>query len=201
MQVITIMIKSKKLSLEENIFQNHYNYYKNIGVETIMQQSGQLEQVSADYQGRVIFELLQNAFDKAKEKVLVTVEDNSLFIANDGIKFNFSSEFDYKNGDPKRGDFQSLCSISTSTKNAVENIGNKGVGFKSAFSIAREGYVNVFTQGEIILADCKVEKNINFRLYNSFSDEKSLPTDFDDSILSNLKSKIAFVHKERLDRV
>jgi hypothetical protein len=95
----------KELSLEEKLFQDHYNYYKEIGIETIKQQAGQVEQVSSDYQGRVIYELLQNAFDKAQEKILVKVLGGSLYVANDGTKFNFTSNYDYKNGSLKRGDF------------------------------------------------------------------------------------------------
>src|SRR4051794_12760996 len=98
------------------IFDKHYAYYRTIGIETIKQQSGQVEQVSADYQGRVIFELLQNAFDKAERNILVKVANGNLYVANDGNKFSFQSNFDYTDGASKRGDFQSLCSISTSTK-------------------------------------------------------------------------------------
>ncbi|RYZ80045.1 MAG: hypothetical protein EOP04_26635, partial [Proteobacteria bacterium] len=59
------------------LFEQHYHYYRQIGIETIKQQAGQVEQVSADYQGRIIFELLQNAFDKAHSKILVSVVDNN----------------------------------------------------------------------------------------------------------------------------
>ena len=77
------------MTLEDSIFEKHYNYYKSIGIETIKQQAGQVEQVSSDYQGRVIYELLQNAFDKANKNILVQVKGNSLFVANDGEKFTF----------------------------------------------------------------------------------------------------------------
>lgn len=194
------MEKVRELTLEEQIFHNHYNYYKDIGIETIKQQAGQVEQVSSDYQGRVIYELLQNAFDKAQEKILVKVIGDSLYVANDGTKFNFTSNYDYKNGSLKRGDFQSLCSISTSTKNASTSIGNKGVGFKSAFSIANDGFVNVFTRGEIILNEEKIEENISFRIYDSFKDVSSLPQDFNKEILENLTTKINLVQHERGDR-
>jgi hypothetical protein len=187
-------------SIEKNLFQDHYNYYKEIGIETIKQQAGQVEQVSSDYQGRVIYELLQNAFDKAQEKILVKVFGDSLYVANDGTKFNFTSNYDYKNGSLKRGDFQSMCSISTSTKNASTSIGNKGVGFKSAFSIANDGFVNVFTRGEIMLNEEKIEDDISFRIYDSFKDVSSLPKDFDGEIIENITNKINLVQKERIDR-
>lgn len=72
------------LSRVTSIFNKHYQYYQSIGVETIKQQAGQVEQVSADYQGRIIFELLQNAFDKAERSIKVIIRDNCLYIANDG---------------------------------------------------------------------------------------------------------------------
>ena len=114
------------MTTEDLIFEKHYEYYKNIGIETIKQQAGQVEQVSSDYQGRVIYELLQNAFDKAEKRILVMVRGNSLYVANDGDKFTYVADYDYGRGSSKRGDFQSMCSISTSTKSADTSIGNKG---------------------------------------------------------------------------
>ena len=147
------------MTAEDKIFEKHYEYYKNVGIETIKQQSGQVEQVSKDYEGRVIFELLQNAFDKAKKNILVEVQGDSLYIANDGREFTYNANHDYKEGLSNtvkftRYDFQSLCSISTSSKITSESIGNKGVGFKSVFSVARDGYANVYTRG-IMIEDCK----------------------------------------------
>lgn len=187
-------------TLEQKLFQDHYKYYSEIGIETIKQQSGQVEQVSSDYQGRVIYELLQNAFDKAEQNILVQVIGNSLYVANDGIKFNYIANYDYKNGTSKRGDFQSLCSISTSTKTVSKSIGNKGVGFKSVFSIAKDGYVNVFTKGEIHLDKIQTEENISFRIYDSFKDVSNLPTEFDKTIIEIITNKIKLVQKERSDR-
>jgi hypothetical protein len=94
------------------IFQDHYDYYNTVGVETIKQQAGQVEQVSSDYEGRVIYELLQNAFDKASGKIKVMVKDGSLYIANDGLPFTYRSGYNYQEGSESRGDFQALCSIS-----------------------------------------------------------------------------------------
>ncbi|WP_207420233.1 sacsin N-terminal ATP-binding-like domain-containing protein [Desertivirga brevis] len=184
-----------------SIFNKHYEYYKNIGIETIKQQSGQVEQVSADYQGRVIFELLQNAFDKAEKNILVKVADNSLYVANDGSSFTYVTDFDYKNGTSPRGDFQSLCSISTSTKQIASSIGNKGVGFKSAFSIAAENYVNIFTQADIINEDGSgLPGLIAFRVYDSFKDPNSIDVLFETELKLNLKQKIEQVQVERKDR-
>lgn len=179
------------------IFEKHYECYKNLWIETIKQQAGQVEQVSSDYQGRVIYELLQNAFDKAEKRILVKVIDNVLYIANDGTKFNYVAEYDYEKNSTERGDFQSLCSISTSTKNAATNIGNKGVGFKSAFSIAKNSFVNIHTRGNIIQKDKNnIEENISFRIYDSFKSIDSIPLEFDSEIKGNLIEKIGLVQQE-----
>lgn len=183
----------------KRIFKNHYDYYKEIGIETIKQQAGQLQQVGSDYQGRVIYELLQNAFDKAESKILVQIQNNKLIVANDGIKFSYSCDFDYQNGDAKRGDFQSLCSISTSTKDIETSIGNKGVGFKSVFSIAEHGYVNVYTNGEIISEQNPAEVEIDFRIYEMFKNVNEIKTEFDHQIIENIKNKISQVQMERKD--
>ena len=78
----------------EAVFNRHYQYYQGLGIETIKQQAGQVEQVSSDYQGRVIFELLQNAFDRADKNILVEVKGQSLYIANDGKKFTYNANHD-----------------------------------------------------------------------------------------------------------
>lgn len=185
---------------EESIFNKHYEYYKNVGVETIKQQAGQVEQVGSDYQGRVIYELLQNAFDKADKNILVKVRGNSLYVANDGTRFTYVENFDYRSGSSERGDFQSLCSISTSNKNVNTSIGNKGVGFKSVFSVAEEGFVNIFTQGSIINGGNKRDETISFRVYDSFKDANNIPNGFDSVTIENLIGKIQQVQLEREDR-
>ncbi|UJP64805.1 sacsin N-terminal ATP-binding-like domain-containing protein [Mongoliitalea daihaiensis] len=180
-----------------SIFEKHYECYKKVWIETIKQQAGQVEQVSSDYQGRVIYELLQNAFDKAEKRILVKVNGNVLYIANDGTKFTYTTDYDYEKNSTERGDFQSLCSISTSTKNAANSIGNKGVGFKSAFSIAEHGFVNIHTQGNIIKKGVtNIEENISFRIYDSFKTINSIPKEFDLEIQENLSEKISIVQKE-----
>lgn len=184
-----------------SIFNNHYDYYTKIGVETIMQQSGQLEQVGSDYQGRIIYELLQNAFDKAKSKILIELKDNKLIIANDGVKFSYAAHFDYNNGDIKRGDFQSLCSISTSTKDKQTSIGNKGVGFKSVFSVTDRGYVNIYTNGRIISGEnLLADAEIDFRIYEIFKKTDEIQAEFNNTIREFIEDKLISIQKERSDR-
>jgi len=188
------------MTLENSIFDKHYQYYKSIGIETIKQQAGQVEQVSSDYQGRVIYELLQNAFDKADKNICVQVKGNSLYVANDGEKFTYVAGYDYERGTSKRGDFQSLCSISTSTKNASTSIGNKGVGFKSVFSISEFGFVNVYTQGLMLQGETSIAEPISFRIYDSFKNRNKIPFEFDKDLQDNINEKIALVQHERGDR-
>lgn len=185
--------------LEISLFERHCAYYSNIGIETIKQQAGQVEQVGSDYQGRVIYELLQNAFDKANKNILVQVKGQSLYIANDGAKFNYTLKYDYANGTTIRGDFQSLCSISTSTKLTSTSIGNKGVGFKSAFSVAHDKYVNIYTEGEILESDNKLPQRISFRVYDVFQTENDIPPGL--SVFeATIKEKLKQVQQERPDR-
>ena len=193
------------MALEDKIFKKHYQYYQSIGIETIKQQAGQVEQVSSDYQGRVIYELLQNAFDKAEKNILVEVKGNSLYIANDGTKFTYNANHDYKEGLTEtdkftRSDFQSLCSISTSTKITSESIGNKGVGFKSVFSVAKDGYVNVYTNGLMVDGGKLFDKIISFGIYDSFKDVENIPEGFANKVKQSIKKQIAQVQQERTER-
>ena len=89
--------------------------------------------VTNDYMGRVLYELLQNAVDRAETTIWISLckEARSLTVANDGKPFHVES----REHEP-RSDFAALCSIDTSNKKAGESIGNKGVGFKSVFEFS-----------------------------------------------------------------
>ncbi|MBB3695957.1 hypothetical protein KMW28_12775 [Flammeovirga yaeyamensis] len=186
-----------------DIFNRHHHYYMSVGAETISQQSGNIEQVIADYQGRVIYELLQNAFDKAEKNIKVIVEEDRLLIMNDGEKFTYNLNHDYAGKDDhlsSRCDFQSLCSISTSSKLTSENIGNKGVGFKSVFSITKDEKVNVHTQGIIKNGTKEIQSRVSFCLYDVFRTLNQIPKGFDSELLKVLAKQIDRLHKERADR-
>ncbi len=194
-------MNSSNKTIVAALFDNHYTYYRDIGNETIQQQAGQVEQVSADYQGRVIFELLQNAFDKAEKAILVTVKNGCLYVANDGTPFTYQSWYKYKEGASHRADFQSLCSISTSTKDANTSIGNKGVGFKSVFSVAAQGYVNLYTQGKVLLSEGQcVTIPIYFSVFDSFKNHEALPGLLPEDIRIELAQQINLLQTERKDR-
>lgn len=181
------------------LFENHYDFHKDIGVDFVKSASGHTTQVSADYQGRVLYELLQNAFDRAKDKVLVKVVGKSLFVANDGKKFTFNSDHDYKKGGVegeifKRSDFHSLCSISTSNKTASESIGNKGVGFKSVYALGR--YADIHTKGVVSSNSHTEEGSLSFRLFDIFDSVDDIPQGFDDNTKDHLIDTVKSIQRE-----
>ena len=93
---------------------------------------GMCERVSDSYRERVVIELLQNAHDAheagrsdGRIKVVLDADDGpfgTLSVANDGNGFS-------------EGNFDALCSPTRTTKNVNDAIGNKGVGFLSAFQV------------------------------------------------------------------
>lgn len=113
-----------------------------------------------DYLGRVVFEFFQNAVDRAESRIDIALiaavsgdGSHTLMIANDGkpvsivgrdepasIGFPTVSggmgQVDSCYGAEQRSDFQALCNIHNSNKQAGQSIGNKGVGFKSAWEFA-----------------------------------------------------------------
>ena len=86
-------------------------------------------QVGADYHGRFIVELLQNASDQATDAGLrescVTIIRTAEFVAfaNEGTEFE------------EKG-LRSITSLGLSTKSPQDAIGNKGLGFKSVFQVS-----------------------------------------------------------------
>lgn len=87
-----------------------------------------------DYSGRVVFELLQNALDRAEEEVEVRWDPDArmLEVANDGRAVTVVPD------NRGRSDLMSLLTLHTSSKTAAESVGNKGVGFRSVFASAPE---------------------------------------------------------------
>jgi len=88
--------------------------------------------VTNDYRGRVLYELLQNAVDRAEKNIWIDFDETrkSLIIANDGEAFQHIA----RDNEP-RSDFAAMCAIDTSNKAMGKSIGNKGVGFKSVWSL------------------------------------------------------------------
>ena len=95
-----------------------------------------------DYSGRVVFELLQNALDRADSSVLIDWNESTgtLEVANDGRGITSESI------DGKLSDLKSLLSLHSSSKSARESVGNKGIGFRSVFGATKEVEVCSRTQ-------------------------------------------------------
>lgn len=98
-----------------------------------------------DYRGRVLYELLQNAVDRAESRIWVSLDraTRTLTVANDGRSFS-----NVARDDESRSDLAALCSINTSNKKAGESIGNKGVGFKSVWEFCHSIQVRSRTDAE-----------------------------------------------------
>ena len=90
-------------------------------------------QVVQEYQGRCIIELLQNAHDalhpassyapRQIKFVLTTSPEPVLLVGNSGQPFS-------------KEDFRGLCQLGQSSKNPNQNVGNKGLGFRSVFEVS-----------------------------------------------------------------
>jgi hypothetical protein len=90
-------------------------------------------QVAQEYQGRVLYELIQNASDahgRAGYSAPVRIRLNrseghfgTLYVTNGGSPFT-------------RADFEAINSIAQSSKPPGEGIGNKGLGFRSVMTIS-----------------------------------------------------------------
>lgn len=81
--------------------------------------------MSESYDGRTFIELIQNADDADSSKMLITLVDDNLIIANNGKHFN-------------ENDILSICRSGASKKERGKYIGYRGVGFKSSTTISNE---------------------------------------------------------------
>lgn len=121
------------------VFAAHHAHHRGLPLDVVSRDRGSEQELSKDYAGRVIFELFQNAVDRAEHEIWIEVEPvdggHILRVANDGRPFEMNPAFrpDAENQDRK--DFHALCSLHTSAKHANRAIGNKGVGFRSVFTL------------------------------------------------------------------
>lgn len=115
--------------------------------------------VTTDYRGRAIYEFFQNSIDRAQKKIWIKLDrrEKRLIIANDGQAFTLE-RLEHQ----KYSDFESLCSINTSSKNQNESIGNKGVGFKSCWE---------YTQ-HVVVCSRHMGEAWGFEFFNPLSKEK-----------------------------
>lgn len=97
---------------------------------TVASLSGQITQ---EYRGRCVLELLQNAHDalagagpddpRLISFVLVAEPEPELLVANSGRPF-------------RRKDFEGICQLGQSPKDPNESVGNKGLGFQSVLEVS-----------------------------------------------------------------
>lgn len=118
-----------------DLFVQHLSEHKALPDSARVRDLGAEKALIQDYSGRVVYELLQNALDRADSRILVRwdPELSCLEVANDGSPVSA-----YPGQDPARSDFHALLSLHSSPKAASDSIGNKGVGFRSVFSVTAD---------------------------------------------------------------
>lgn len=89
--------------------------------------------MSESYDGRTFVELIQNADDAGANRIKVDYISDSLIVSNDGRCFNHN-------------DIMAICRSGASSKQRGQNIGYRGVGFKSATTISTE--IVIYSAGE-----------------------------------------------------
>jgi hypothetical protein len=113
--------------------------------------------ITADYQGRFLIELIQNAYDahpqdRSDGEIEVVLDTNAskygtLYVANRGAGFST------KNVD-------ALCDMGLSSKPPGESIGNKGLGFRSVHHVT-DGRGQVLESGH--RSECAQRYTSSFR--------------------------------------
>lgn len=124
------------------MLQTHLEEHRQLPESSRLRDLGSEKAVVQDYSGRVVYELLQNALDRATGNILIRwdQEQRVLEVANDGRAVTTQGL------EGRRSDFQALLSMHSSSKSAAQSIGNKGVGFRSVFGAGSQ--VEVWSRAE-----------------------------------------------------
>lgn len=133
-----------------SVFEGHLEEHRKLPESSRQRDLGSERELIRNYSGRVVFELLQNALDRAGKngcpgRILVALIKNEngkpqLIVGNDGAGVSVYPR--PKAGEiGKHSDFHAMLSLHASTKTAEESIGNKGIGFRSVFSSSESVYV------------------------------------------------------------
>jgi hypothetical protein len=102
-----------------------------------------LQQMRQEYEGRFLYELIQNAYDAQPDgaeghiSVLLDLDEGEhgvLYVANTGRPFTDDN-------------FKAICELAQSDKAPDESIGNKGVGFKSVLQVCE--WPEIYSANEI----------------------------------------------------
>lgn len=130
--------------LIEQLFATHRDEHERLPDSARVRDLGAEKALIQDYSGRVVYELLQNALDRAERRILIRWDGDKgrLDVANDGQCVSAYEGM----LDGIRSDCHALLSLHSSAKRAAESIGNKGVGFRSVFSVTQE--VRVYSRTE-----------------------------------------------------
>ena len=127
------------------------------------------EHIGADYHGRFLIELLQNAEDQTTKAgvsdglVVVVRTGTHVYVLNQGLPFD----------DPG---IRSITSAGISPKRAEESIGNKGVGFKAVFQVSSTPEIFTAEQGAMLTAADRVAFRISHDLFGDGVLRQSLET-------------------------
>ncbi|MBI3464248.1 MAG: ATP-binding protein [Planctomycetes bacterium] len=116
---------SIKQAIEE-FSQNNLAVYR-ADPQRIVRDTRAAERATGDHAGRWLFELLQNSDDAGASEVLVLVDDDTVYVADNGRGLKAQA-------------VSAICGTDLSDK-AGGTIGRKGVGFKSVYEVSRNPQV------------------------------------------------------------
>lgn len=130
----------------EKLIKSNLKTYKDNSDRFIADYNRELE-LTKEYNGRQLLELLQNADDAASNEVLIdwNKESLKLTISNTGESFD-------------AGGIKSLMLANLSTKTKISYIGNKGLGFRSILNWAQQ--INITSNGCKISFSEEISKNV-----------------------------------------
>ena len=147
------------------------------------------EHIGADYHGRFLVELLQNAEDQTTKAgisdglAVVVRTETHVYMLNQGLPFD----------DPG---IRSITSAGISPKTAEESIGNKGIGFKAVFQVSSTPEIFTAEHGATLTATDRVAFRINHDLFGDSLLRQRLETTANEvlrrepSLRSRLESKL-----------
>ena len=103
------------------------------GARDYLEVANLAEHIGADYHGRFLIELIQNAEDPSRQatctasgqrstRLIIVRTETAVAVLNQGMPFS-------------EKDIKAITSLGLSTKNPETSLGNKGVGFKAVFQV------------------------------------------------------------------
>ena len=143
----------------EKLIESNLKTYRDNSDRFIADYNRELE-LTKEYNGRQLLELLQNADDAASNEVLIVWDkvNSKLTISNKGEPF-------------ETGGIKSLMLANLSTKTKISYIGNKGLGFRSILNWAEQ--ININSNGCIISFSETIAKDIFDNKLNLSDNDKN----------------------------